>query len=284
LNIKENISRLISWFSTVVIINIRDEDNYELKQTLRLSHIRGVLYSVFIVLGIFILSFMLIKTVLSKWFDPVQIRLESNRKMIILSTKIDSLEQEINGRNIYLATIKKVINGDKLSTDKLKDEAKDSIKEISTESLDQLSAPELEIRKEFEAEQKQANTKLSSNKYSSPLIGNIQSKFNLSKQHFGLDIIGVNGALIKSIAAGKVVFAELTKNSGFVMVVQHSNSLVSVYKHNSSILKKVGNFVKSGEEIAVIGKYGESIRLPNLHLELWYDGKPIDPQRFISFE
>ena len=281
------------WFSTVVIVNIRDEDNYELKQTLRLSHLKVVIYSFIAVFSLFIISFILIKTVLASWFDPTHIRLESDKKMLSLSYQIDSLEQEINGRDLYLKSLQDVINGGVTTTDKIKDEQKTDTAtstQVTQVSLDHLSADELEIRKEFEdddhSEPYSSNLNygtLSQINFFTPVNGVITAKFDQKMLHYGVDIVAKTGSTIRAVAAGKVIMADWTKESGNVIIIQHKGSLISVYKHNSSLMKKVGSFVKAGEAIAVIGNSGELTTGPHLHLELWLGGNPINPQRYIPF-
>ena len=88
---------------------------------------------------------------------------------------------------------------------------------------------------------------------------------------------------VKCVADGTVIFSDWTQEAGFVIAVQHKGNLISVYKHNSALLKKVGNFVSSGQVIAIIGNTGEFTSGPHLHFEMWYNGNPVDPGEFISF-
>ena len=82
---------------------------------------------------------------------------------------------------------------------------------------------------------------------------------------------------------GMVIFAEWSAQTGNVIIIQHSNNLVSIYKHNSVLFKKIGTFVSRGDVIALVGNSGELSTGPHLHFELWADGSPVDPEDFISF-
>jgi len=82
---------------------------------------------------------------------------------------------------------------------------------------------------------------------------------------------------------GIVIFSEWTAETGYVLIVQHSNQFISAYKHNSDLLKKQGEIVKSGEPVAIIGNTGELTSGPHLHFELWYDGFPVNPENYIDF-
>ena len=76
---------------------------------------------------------------------------------------------------------------------------------------------------------------------------------------------------------------EIDSETGYVIGVQHSNNLVTFYKHNSALLKSVGDYVKAGEVIAIIGNSGEFSSGPHLHFELWYNGTPVNPTDYINF-
>ena len=116
-----------------------------------------------------------------------------------------------------------------------------------------------------------------------PLLGTFTEKYNISKNHFGIDIVNAEGSIINSIADGVVVINNWTKETGFVIGVQHSGGFLSFYKHNSKNLKDVGDFVKIGEGIAVIGSSGELSSGPHLHFELWKNGESVNPENYILF-
>jgi polyribonucleotide nucleotidyltransferase len=89
--------------------------------------------------------------------------------------------------------------------------------------------------------------------------------------------------IVKSTLEGTVIMATWTLETGWVIQVQHESNLISVYKHNSELLKRVGDYVKVGEPIAIIGNSGELTTGPHLHFELWYNGIPLNPEDYISF-
>lgn len=117
-----------------------------------------------------------------------------------------------------------------------------------------------------------------------PARGNVSSSFNASDGHYGVDIVSTNpDETVKSTLDGTVIFASYTIDGGKVIQVQHANNLVSIYKHNSTLLKAVGDNVKAGEPIAIIGNTGEQTDGPHLHFELWQNGRPLDPQKYLIF-
>ena len=116
-----------------------------------------------------------------------------------------------------------------------------------------------------------------------PISGIITSRFDLSEEHYGVDVVAKTDEPVKCIADGSVIMADWTQSSGNIIAVQHRGNLISVYKHNAALLKKVGSFVSAGEIIAIIGNTGELTTGPHLHFELWYNGNPVNPEDFVSF-
>jgi murein DD-endopeptidase MepM/ murein hydrolase activator NlpD len=117
-----------------------------------------------------------------------------------------------------------------------------------------------------------------------PVSGETTAKFDPFKDHFGIDIASPRNTAIKAAADGMVVFAGYTVETGYSIAIQHPNNVVTLYKHNSLLLKKAGSGVKAGEAIAIIGNTGESSSGPHLHFELWYKGRPVNPSDYIIFK
>ncbi len=116
-----------------------------------------------------------------------------------------------------------------------------------------------------------------------PIKGEISNGYNESKKHYGVDIIAADNTLIKSIADGFVVISEYSYETGHVIGIMSPGNLLTFYKHNSRLLKKLGDYVYAGEAVAVIGNSGENSSGPHLHLEMWQQGKAIDPAQYIPF-
>ncbi len=118
----------------------------------------------------------------------------------------------------------------------------------------------------------------------SPLKGEVCGEVNVKAGHYGIDVKAPKNEAVKSTLDGTVIYAEWTPENGHVIHVQHAHNLVSIYKHNSALLKKQGDAVKSGEPIAIIGNSGILSLGTHLHFELWYNGVPLDPKLFVNFE
>lgn len=117
-----------------------------------------------------------------------------------------------------------------------------------------------------------------------PVSGIISEGFAADKNHIGVDILSPLNTPVKAVLEGYVFLSDWTLETGHTLGVQHSNNLVSFYKHNSANLKKVGDYVKSGEAVAIVGNTGKLTNGPHLHFELWYQGRAVDPEEFIRFE
>jgi len=116
-----------------------------------------------------------------------------------------------------------------------------------------------------------------------PINGTVSDPINISEGHFGVDIIAPKDEAVKATLAGTIVFTDWTPENGHVVHVQHAHNLLSIYKHNSFILKNLGDIVDVGEPIAIIGNTGELSSGTHLHFELWHQGTPLNPEEFIAF-
>jgi len=110
-----------------------------------------------------------------------------------------------------------------------------------------------------------------------PTEGYVTRGFEPSRNHYGMDIAGKTGNLIVAAADGNVVFSGWTYEYGYVIIVAHASGFTSFYKHNQSLLKSSGSFVRRGEPIATLGNSGITSSGPHLHFEIWKDGVPVDP-------
>ena len=115
-----------------------------------------------------------------------------------------------------------------------------------------------------------------------PIKGAITSDFDLSHGHLGVDIESEEGMLVHSVDNGTVLMSDFTVEHGYVLVIQHKNDRLSIYKHNSSLLKEVGDLVRMGDVVAAVGNSGTQTSGPHLHFEWWVDGQPIDPVPWLS--
>lgn len=213
----------------------------------------------------------------------------TERKLILdLSIKADSLEQAIESRDIYLNSfLKAVTENVETKTPKPKKDTTGKFGKLNTNP----SSNDLEFRSEYEQTKSNTANNLAKVKRSSlgeavffpPVKGLVTESFDISQNHFGVDIVTKQDEAIKTTLDGTIIFTGFSAGDGNVVHVQHANNLISIYKHCSSLLKVTGNRIKSGEVIAIVGNTGEKSHGPHLHFELWFNGTPINPQEFVSF-
>ena len=216
------------------------------------------------------------------------------RNIVLNAIRADSLENEIRIRDQYFRNLQLITQG------KEPNNYFNSEDSIITDSLFKLqdvnfskSKYDSILRKQIEEEE---FYNLSENNYVGnksdnitrlnffvPLKGYVTNKFNSSEQHFGTDIVAKPNATVMATLSGTVIMSTWTLDAGYIIEIQHDHGLISVYKHNSQLLKKTGSIVKAGEPIAIIGNTGEYTTGPHLHFELWHKGKPIDAENYIVF-
>lgn len=285
-NKKELMKRLRLRYRLVVM----NDDTFEEKISLSLTPLK-----LFVMLGTIIIVMIVLVTSLIA-FTPLREYIPGYadvgiwRKLITISRKSDSLEQQIIAKNQYLANLSKVLSGeidaDEISSEKPDTAIKFENLNISPTKREERLREQIEtIPEEYTIDSRSAKTSGQTNTYFffTPLKGIISNSFNAKEKHFAVDILGRENETIKATMDGTVILATFTSETGHTITLQHNNHYISVYKHNSSLLKKVGSSVKAGEPIAIIGNSGEHTTGPHLHFELWHNGKAIDPQDYISF-
>ncbi|NEN24535.1 M23 family metallopeptidase [Cryomorpha ignava] len=205
--------------------------------------------------------------------------------------KADSLEEAQDQYQAYFVNLQHILNGTigKDSTD-VEGDGETKVYtglDFSVSKEDSLLRAEIESKEQYALTTQNATSSaflgLPGVLFFTPIRGTVTSSFNSAIGHLGVDVAAQEGEAIKAVYDGTVIMASFTSDGGNVIQIQHSNNLISIYKHNSALLKNVGDQVVAGESIAIIGNSGELTDGPHLHFELWYNGSPLDPQDFIAF-
>lgn len=272
----------------LVILN---DETFEEKASFTLNRLNVfILGSVLLVLLISIVTSLLIFTPLKEYI-PGYADVSLRRDISEMSLKVDSMQLIVDANDIYIATIKSVINGTVGTKDTLNVNSKPTLKDTSFRigskpEEDSLLRLMIEDQNQYGFAIKENNVKpsgIAGYAFFTPVKGIITEKYNPRKSHYGIDVAATKGLPIKVALEGTILFAGWTSDVGYVVVVQHGNDLVSMYKHCSVVLKKVGNFVRSGEPIAIVGDSGEFSTGPHVHFELWYKGNAVNPVDYINF-
>jgi murein DD-endopeptidase MepM/ murein hydrolase activator NlpD len=285
---KKTLSRLKSKYKLTV------SDDNTLKEVMSF-YLSGM--NVFTYVGIFIILIAFITSLLFV-FTPLNVLLPHStdtklqRKIIQNALMIDSLEQQIKAQNLYTYQLRNILQGkmpvDTFSkTTAMKDTAVDiSDLDFSPSELDSILRAQIEREEKVNLsviEDVQTSTSLKNLHFYMPVKGTVTNGFNLDEGHLGIDIVAGPNEAIMAALSGTVIMATWSLETGYVLVIQHDNDLITFYKHNSVLLKKTGDRVEAGESVAIIGNSGEQSTGPHLHFELWNKGVPLDPQNYIAF-
>ena len=216
---------------------------------------------------------------------PGKSKTHVQNELIVMIQKADSLEKSLGNYSLYTKNLKKVLS-DSVSLDSVQDLFREgfTVKEFDFKP----SVEDSILRAEVEAEESiSLNSNLKEKKLNSffikPVDGLITEGFNKKIGHFGVDVVSKKGAFISSIDDGMVLFSSWTHEFGYVLIIKHQNRFISFYKHNSEVFKSKGDYVKSGETIAIIGNSGKYSTGPHLHFELWKGSSPVNPVNYILF-
>lgn len=279
-----------NWLSERYLLIIRNEENFAEKSSVSFTYAKMILLVFFLLLVFLTISLFLTKSLLAQWFDPQHDQIENRKHLFDLTVKLDSLEEEVQRKDVYIGAFRQMLSGTFDSADHEGVRPELSIINPNLQDINKIAPIDSLFRLEFEnsegkmiAYNNAESSELTETFFFTPIGGYVSRAYNIQDEHFGVDIVAKENEPIMSIANGSVVLSSWTQDSGYVLVIQHTENLISVYKHNSGLLKKVGNFVLGGEVIAVIGNTGELTDGPHLHFELWYKGNPVNPEDFVSF-
>ena len=269
----------------LVVLN---EETFEEKFAVKLTRLNVfVIVSLSAIFLVFATTLLIAFTPLKEYIPGYSSTTLKN-KATRLNYKVDSLEQAIVLNQQYLESIKRVLKGD-VNTIEFNKDSIIKAAELDISEIDLSPSTEDSIlREKVDKEDKYSLFESATSKVSfvlfTPVTGTISEGYNPEEKHYAVDIAVANDTPVKAVADGTVILAEWSVQTGYVVILDHGNGLISAYKHNKSLTKEQGELVKSGEVIAISGNAGELTTGPHLHFELWSNGYPIDPTTFIDFE
>ena len=270
---------------------IQDSETFEEKIVIKLSRLNVIVYLGTLIIALIFGTTYLIAFTSLKEFIPGYSNPGLSAQAFSLARRADSLEQEMARRDAFLNNIRNVI----LGNIPLGNEKDTTLVKKDYSKVKDLKVPEDSLmRQEIENAEKYAlapgsraatatSSTIASLNFYPPVKGYITSKFDPAKGHYGMDIAVGEGEPVKAVLDGTVISAGWNMATGNVITIQHTANLVSAYMHNSILLKKQGDRVRAGEPIAIAGNTGSLSTGLHLHIELWYNGTAIDPEKYIHF-
>ncbi|MBO7247623.1 MAG: M23 family metallopeptidase [Bacteroidaceae bacterium] len=287
--IRKKVTRQSLWEKLVFKYNISVVNENELKEVanVKFSRMRFILLLLLYTALVVTLSIVLYNRTPQQKQNTYQDNL-MRQTIIDEALRIDSLEYVVNLQNHYITNIQDIFAGN-INLDTVY--SVDSLTIVRSEQLMEKTAQEDAFVKSFEEAERYNVTspiptgaKLQSLNMIRPTIGLVTQHFNPTDNHRGVDIAANPQESVLAVMDGTVVVSAYTSDAGHVICLSHPGGLVSIYKHCESLLKQQGDKVKQGDVIALVSANQSAYHTnPHLHFELWYEGQPLDPEKYILF-
>jgi len=256
-------------------------------------HLRLSLFNVLSVIGtvsIFMTSLVIILIAFTplREFIPGYPSKDMRREIVLNALKLDSLTNSIRIQNQYIDNLNALVSGRETSLSDSNNVTGRSSKAVAFKKsvADSVFRKQVEKQEQFNFTlgiDKKNDGSISEMHFFPPIKGLITNEYNAKENHFGVDIVANPNEVVKATLDGTVIFSAWTVETGNVIQIQHEQNILSVYKHCSTLLKKAGDKVQTGDAIAIIGNSGELTTGPHLHFELWHNGKSMNPKDYIVF-
>lgn len=265
---------------------VLNEDTFEERFSFKLNRLNAVVFGGIFSVFLIACTFLLITLTPLKEYIQGYSSSELQKEASNLIYKVDSLNRALTVNDLYIENIQQVLKGEIKRVTFNKDSV---LKQYQIEEINFApTAVDSAFREEVEQldrysvfQQARKNTDIV---FSSPIKGEITQNYNDQEKHFAVDIAVDENSPVKTVADGTVIFKGFTADTGYVIIIEHAQGFISVYKHNSSIYKEQGELVKTGEVISSAGSTGTISTGAHLHFELWNDGYPVNPLNYINFE
>lgn len=267
-------------------IQVLDEQDFENKRTFRLSVLKlivlfGGVFMGMVLLTIYLVAFTQIREYIPGYADP-QVRIELQNLLF----QSDSLQSDLQQKELLLGNIQAVLAGAPLPK---------TIPNMPDSNLInylpnyQRSKVDSAFRAQFVLEENQAYMGMAKKPRDFPSVlffppfkGTLVDSFNLERGHYGVDLLASKNEVVSAVLPGTVVFSDWTMAGGYTLVLQHDHLLLSIYRNNGVLLKRVGDPVLAGEPIALVGG-GAGVENEPLHFQIWYGQTPLNPKSIIRF-
>ncbi|MFC4095805.1 M23 family metallopeptidase [Euzebyella saccharophila] len=281
---RKEIKRKLLHKYRLVILN---ESTFEEKISFKLSRLNVFVTGSLCIIGLIALTTLLIAFTSLREYIPGYSSTKLKKQATDLTYKTDSLVANLNNTNRYLESIRQVLKGEiesgEIDMDSLREQFKLDPNSIDLTPIREDSVLRAEVALEDKYNLFERNTGGAEIVLFPPLNGEISNTYNVEQKHFAVDVTAPTDTPIKAVANGTVIFSEWTADTGYVIILEHKDGLLSVYKHNGSLSKAQGDVVRAGEVIASVGNTGELTTGPHLHFELWSNGNTVNPLDYIDF-
>lgn len=268
-------------------IQLKDNDTQKYLWSFRFTKTSFFVAAVSVVVMVCALTYCAIAYTPIRTFIPGYPDARSKRTAIQNAIKVDSLERVISRWELYSENLKRVVEGK--TPVRIDSIVKASTKssETGTDPLqiqkqDSLLREQVREEEQFEISQRsRRDLPIEGLHFFTPLKGVISQNFDAV--HPYIDITAPSGSVVKATLDGTVIYTGWSQDTGNTIHIQHTDDIISIYKHNEKLLKKTGDKVKAGTPIALTGNTGDITTGTHLHFELWHEGEAVDPAKYIKF-
>jgi murein DD-endopeptidase MepM/ murein hydrolase activator NlpD len=196
--------------------------------------------------------------------------------------QIEELTVKLNEQEQYISAVRKILRGEVPIESDL-DSLQTNIKQDNLKLNDKPSSEEKQLAKKVKDDMRTVRDGVSIPYFRNPVKGVLSQEYD-RKTHPAVDIVTEKDHTVKACYSGTVVYSGYTRMDGYILILDHANGYITVYKHNKKALKKIGEKVKLGDPIAIVGNTGDNTDGPHLHFELWYNQSPVNPTDYMNFK
>ena len=267
-------------------LTIENENTLEEIVGIRVSKLNGLSVLLTVLSVLFLIAACIIAFTPLRNYLPGYMNSEVRSQIVANALRVDSLQDILNKQNLYIMNIQDIFSG-KVMIDSV--QTLDSLTAVREDTLMKRTQREEEFRRQYEDKEKYNLSSIISQPDMEGMVlfrptrGMLTEHFNTEKKHFGIDVAANPNESVLATMDGTVVLSTYTAETGYLIGIQHNQDFVSIYKHCNSLLKNEGDRVKGGEAIALVGNSGTLSTGPHLHFELWYKGRPVNPEKYIVF-
>lgn len=269
-------------------LTIVNENTLEEVAGLHVSKLNGLSVLLCACTVIFLTAAVIIAFTPLRNYLPGYINSDVRRQIVENALRADSLQQALDRQNRYMMTVRDILSG-RVKTDTVA--SLDSLTDARAEQLMERSREEEEFRRRYEEEERYNLTAVTGAHdaagmvFFRPLRAAVAVPFNPVDKHFGVDLAAGPREGVMAALDGTVVLAAYIAGEGRVVMIQHAQNFLTVYRHCGGLMCASGDQVKGGDVIALTQdrKDADGGSHPFFHFELWHGGVPVDPARYVVF-
>lgn len=253
----------------------------------RFSRLGLIVWGITAIVAVSLLAWCIIALTPLKTTIPGYPDAHFKRGAIANAIKIDSLENEMTRWALYAGNLSRILAGEEaVSSDSLLiADTGEYLRKLSDAEVargDSLLRETVLANEQFRVSDSKRVLPLEGRHFFSPLKGTVSQSYD-PVLHPAVDITAPAGSVVCSVLDGTVIFAGWNDETGYTLTIQHEGGLVSCYKHNQKLLRKMGERISAGTPIALVGNTGSLTTGDHLRFELWHDGESVDPSKYCKF-